>query len=42
MKLGLSNHQYVRLSSANNFWTAWYIFMKFGTEVMPFKGTSKK
>jgi hypothetical protein len=40
MKVGLSNHQSVRVFPTNNFWTARYIFMKFGTEVMAFKGTS--
>jgi hypothetical protein len=27
-------------STTNNFWTAWKIFMKFGKDVMIFKGTS--
>jgi hypothetical protein len=42
MKVGLSNHLSVcvSVSPTNNFWTAWYIFMTFGMEVMPFKGTS--
>jgi hypothetical protein len=40
MKVGLLNHQSVYVSPTNNIWTAWYIFMKFGTEVMPLKGTS--
>jgi hypothetical protein len=30
----------VCLSPTNNLWTASYIFMKFGTDVMPFKETS--
>jgi len=28
------------MSPTNNFSTAWYIFVKFGTDVMAFKGTS--
>jgi hypothetical protein len=39
MDVGLSYHQSVCVSPTNNFWAAWYIFMKFGTEVVPFKGT---
>jgi hypothetical protein len=39
MKVGLSNHQSVCVP-LNNVLTAWYIFMKSGMEVMPFKGTS--
>jgi hypothetical protein len=44
MEVDFLHHEYVclsvRLSATNNFWTAWYIFMKFGTDVMTFKGTS--
>jgi hypothetical protein len=44
LKVGLSNHQSVCLSvcvsPTKNFLTAWYIFMKSGTEIIPFKGTS--
>jgi hypothetical protein len=43
MKEGLSNRQSVYVSvcvsSTNNFWIAWYIFMKLGVEAIPFKGT---
>jgi hypothetical protein len=38
MKVGISYHQSVCVSPTNNFWTARYIFMKFGMEVMPFEG----
>jgi hypothetical protein len=32
MKVGLSNRQSVCESPTNNFWTAWYIFMKSGAQ----------
>jgi hypothetical protein len=34
--------QSVCVSPAHKFWTRWYIFMKFGTDVVPFKGTWMK
>jgi hypothetical protein len=34
------DHQPVCVSSINNFWTSWWIWMKFCIEVMPLKGTS--
>jgi hypothetical protein len=40
MKTGLLNNQHVCVSLTNNFGTIRWIFMKFGTQVMPLKMTS--
>jgi hypothetical protein len=42
MEIGLWDHHPICVSVCPlsiNFWTNWYIFIKFGRHVMPFKGT---
>jgi hypothetical protein len=39
MKVDLSNNQPVCVCATNNFWTDWWILIKFGRQVMPLKMT---